>query len=145
MNSNISAEMLSVSVNTSLLESFVFLVIYIAIAIWLFKFVQQNVKQQRHFSLENVSEEANRSANVANQRASGDFSKLWKAAGITEPSADLVRSLNALREMAAREDVEKKEIERTANAVASSMAAQGVAREGESLEAMEKRLKKEML
>ena len=54
MNSNISAEMLSVSVNTSLLESFVFLVIYIAIAIWLFKFVQQNVKQQRHFSLENV-------------------------------------------------------------------------------------------
>lgn len=90
------------------------------------------------FSLENVSEEAN-------QQASGDFSKLWEAAGITEPSADLVRSMNALREMAAREDVEKKEIERTANAVASSMAAQGVAREGESLEALEKRLKKEIL
>jgi hypothetical protein len=47
------------------------------------------------FPLENVSKEAN-------QQASGDITGLPETAGITEPSADLIRSLNALREMAAR-------------------------------------------
>jgi hypothetical protein len=54
------------------------------------------------FSFKNVPEEAD-------EQASGDFSKLWEAAGITQPSADLIRSLDALREMAAREGVGEQE------------------------------------
>jgi hypothetical protein len=54
------------------------------------------------FSFKNVPEEAD-------QQASGDFSKLWEAAGITQPSADLIRSLDAFREMAAREGVGEQE------------------------------------